>query len=105
MTFIGKLFLMLNVALSLAMMAAGMGLYATRTDWTEAPAKAGAPPGVLVRKKAELKDAMDAIPPAENSFKKALGDLETLERQRHVDREFYSKWLEHARTLATPDNP
>jgi hypothetical protein len=105
MTFIGKLFLMLNLMLSLALMAGGTALYATRVDWTDAPAKGGAPPGVMTRKKEALKEAMATIYPAENSFKIAGAELSKLEGQRHKDREFYSAELEHVRDKATGANP
>lgn len=105
MTFLGKLFVMVNVALSLAMLAAGAGLYATRIDWTESAAKGGAPPGMTARKKAELKDAMDAIFPAENTFRTATTELETLEGRRHKHRTFYSTELAWARSGGTPAAP
>ncbi|MBY0229575.1 MAG: hypothetical protein K2W96_09875 [Gemmataceae bacterium] len=105
MTFVGKLFLMLNLVLSLALMAAGMGLYATRIDWTDAPAKGGAPPGMTARKKAALKEAMETIWPAENSFRLAGAELAKLEGRQHGDRGFYSGELEHVRTKATRADP
>lgn len=55
MTFIGKLFVMLNLALSLLMAGLAFGLYMTGIDWSDNPAKQGRPEGqsLVLRKKLE----------------------------------------------------
>src|SRR5262245_55446132 len=102
MTFIGKLFVMVNVAVSLMLMVAGLGLYATRVDWTDGPAKGGAAAGVMFTKKAALKDTQETIRPAEVTWSTSYGYLFTQEKNRYANRQFFSDVLAHNRTKANP---
>ncbi len=97
MTFIGKLFVMVNVAVSLMLMVAGLGLFATRVDWTDAPAKGGAPAGVMSAKKAALKDVTETIRPAEATWSASYGELFVQEKNRATNRQFFSDRLADVR--------
>jgi len=105
MTFIGKLFVMLNVAISLMMLTAAVGLFSTRTDWSDQSAKQGAPAGEMVRRKAAIKELQDTITPAEGTWRTAYGDLFKQETVRYDSRKFFSDKLDHNRSKATPDLP
>jgi hypothetical protein len=102
MTFLGKLFVMGNVAVSLMLMAAGVGLYSTRTDWTDSPAKGGAPPGEIYLRKAALKEVQEGITPAEVTWSGSYAELFRREQVRYADRRFYSDTLHHVREKAGP---
>jgi hypothetical protein len=105
MTFLGKLFVMVNVALSLTLAFVAFGLYANSVDWGYDPAKPGQPGGVLKEKQDEIKQLQPVQYPAENTWRQARQKLLASEQYRRDDRAFYAAEFEHLRTKATKDNP
>ena len=56
MTFIGKLFVMINLAISLLMAATAFGLYVSGIDWTDNAAKEGQPEGKMKALRKDIDD-------------------------------------------------
>ena len=86
MTFIGKLFVMINLAISLLMAATAFGLYASGIDWTDRAAKDGQPEGKLQGLRKEIDDVVARLKLAEGSWKSARADMRTREDVRRIER-------------------
>lgn len=104
MTFIGKAFVMVNLAISVMMMAVATGLFMTGIDRTEKAAKPGEPAGLTAQRKTELKELQSMIPPVENGWRQAHTDLLTREGYRVADQKWFQKELEHVRFHAKVDD-
>ena len=89
MTFIGKLFLMLNLAISLLMAVMAFGLYVGGIDWTDRAAKEGQSAGKLKALQTEINDIAARLPVAEASWKAARADVVARENLRRDER-FYT---------------
>lgn len=115
MTMIGKFFVMLVVTISLLMMATGIGLYSSRMDWSETPAKMGktekgssyveVPAGLLVERKEALKAALETVEPARRGLASNSAALEAARGRRAKAQAFYSTELAMVRTEATEAMP
>ena len=86
MTFIGKLFVMINLAISLLMAVTAFGLYASGIDWTDRAAKDGQPEGKLQGLRKEIDDVVARLKLAEGSWKSARADLRAREDVRRIER-------------------
>ncbi|MGL4551267.1 MAG: hypothetical protein ACRC33_08765 [Gemmataceae bacterium] len=105
MTFIGKIFVMLNLVISLMMAAFGVGLYTSNVDWTERAAKGTEPAGLTAQRKAALKEAESAVPAVEAGWKDANEALMVREEMRQADQKWYTGELVHVRSKATEADP
>jgi hypothetical protein len=105
MTFIGKFFVLINVAISVVMVGVGVGLFMTRSDWTEAAAKGTSPEGQLVARKAALKEAEELIAPARRTLVKNTEALDAANKKRATAQAEYGKSLKAIITDATDANP
>jgi hypothetical protein len=98
MTFLGKLFVLVNVTLSAVLAFLAFGVYSGSIDWSDNPAKAGQPPGKIVAKKAEITELGQQLKLADDTRKMARAVVFSREEQRRGDREWYSR---HLRDLYT----
>jgi hypothetical protein len=105
MTLFGKIFVVLNLTISLLMAAIGVGLYTSGIDWTEKSAKASQPAGLTAQRKAELKEAMDSVGPVEKGYDDANEELMKREEDRQADQKWFAAELKHNRFDAGPGNP
>lgn len=116
-TRIGKLFVLLNLALSLVLGGLAFALFVTGIDWSDNAAKAGKPDGeTLVQRKQLQKDLaalgykklMTGEAKAEGaaaSWEDARAALGAAEARRDAARPFYPERLRHLLSGATPDRP
>ena len=86
MTFIGKLFVMINLALSLLMAATAFGLFVGGIDWSDKAGKDGQPGGRLVALQADIKGVLERLPVAEKTWKADRTDLFAGEDTRRTER-------------------
>jgi hypothetical protein len=86
MTFIGKLFVMINLALSLLMAATAFGLFVSGIDWTDKAGKDGQPGGKLLTLRKDIDEVLARLPVAEKSWKAARADLFAREDLRRTER-------------------
>jgi len=105
MTFFGKIFVVLNLTISLLMAAIGMGLYTSGIDWTEKAAKGSQPAGLTAQRKAELKEATDASDTVLKGYDAANEDVMKREEDRQADQQWFAAELEHNRLRADGANP
>jgi hypothetical protein len=91
MTLFGKIFVVLNLTISLLMAAIGVGLYTSGIDWTEKSAKASQPAGLTAQRKAELKEAMDSVGPVEKGYDDANEELMKREEDRQADQKWFAR--------------
>jgi hypothetical protein len=105
MTFAGKIFVMVNVALSLFWVVMAFGLYATSMDWSDKGAKDNQPAGILAAKITEINDLKQLQAPTEESWREARRELRQREEARRADRQFYAAQFMHNRDTATLANP
>lgn len=105
MTFLGKLFVMFNVALSLLMAFLAFGLYATGVEWGYDPAKPGQAGGILKEKQDKLKEFQGNQGSVETTWAIVQSNLWTTEEARLKDRVFYAAEFDHLRTKADEANP
>ena len=80
MTFIGKLFVMINLAISLLMAATAFGLYVSGIDWTDRAAKEGQAEGKLLSLRKGIDDVLARLPLAENSLKAARQEVREVKK-------------------------
>jgi len=93
MTLLGKLFVMLNLALSLMLGATAFGVFSNGIDFSDTPAKGSMPPGKLAPVKAELDETLKQIPVVEGSWQTARADLLAREDKRRGERDWYAQQL------------
>lgn len=94
MTFIGKLFVLVNLAMSLMLATLAFIAYSAGIDWSNNAAKAGQDPGKIVPRKSQMDDLLKAqLPLAEQNWRSARKDLWEREDVRRTDREWYAKQL------------
>jgi len=101
MTFIGKLFVMINLTVSLLMAAVAFGLYVGGIDWTDKPAKEGQPEGKLLPLRKEIDDILVRLPIAETSWSAARAEVQSREDVRRIERDWADK--EMAKLLTGKD--
>jgi hypothetical protein len=106
MTFLGKLFVMVNVGISFLMAFVAFGLFATGLDYdSESKAKPGQPPARITALANEITGVVSTIPAVENGWREARNDLLRREEQRREDHVWYDKEMAFARTKATAADP
>src|SRR5260370_276925 len=105
MTFVGKFFVMFNVALSLFWAVMAFGLYATSIDWGYDPSKPGTPGGILKTRTDEIKELQALQGPVEASWRAARAELRNREELRRGDRQFYAAQIEYNRDKANETTP
>jgi hypothetical protein len=111
MTWLGKVLVLFNLALSLMLMIWALMLFTNRVDWSDQRGKDGRPDGELVRRQAQTKELWDAIPVAEYAWRKNRDTLVLLEEGTPPDRKdgrlanlaWYEAEKRHLRTGAVPD--
>jgi hypothetical protein len=79
MTWLGKILLLCNLALSLALGAWGLTLYANRVDWSDQTGKDGRPNGELVERLDQIKAGLKQIPLAGEKWEVARSKLSAME--------------------------
>lgn len=95
MTFVGKLFVLVNVGLSLFWAAAAFALYANSIEWGYDPKKPGSPGGLLAEKDKQIKDLQAQQFPLESAWKDARALLRKSDEDRREERQFYTVQFEH----------
>src|SRR4051812_44349080 len=105
MTFLGKLFVMANVGISLLMAFLAFGLYANGVDWGYDVAKPGQQGGLIKLKQEEIAETQKAQAPNEAAWKAARASLWKAEEERLNTRAFYVGEIEHNRSKADENNP
>jgi hypothetical protein len=113
MTAFGKTLVILNLFLSVLMMAWALALWTNRIDWSNRKGDDLRPPGELVEREAEARRYWSEIPGAFVSYRdsklalSAVEDGRTPDHKdgRAADRAWYEAELEHLRTGATEANP
>jgi len=98
MTFIGKLFVMINLAISLLMAVAAFGLYAGGIDWTDRAAQGSQPAGKMLVLRKEIDEVMVQLPIAETSWLSARTTLLNTEDVRRKGRAEFDKEMARATT-------
>lgn len=102
MTFLGKLFVMVNVGISLTMAFLAFGLYAHGVDWGYDVASPGKQGGVFEERDKEIKALSPSIGPSDANWAKARAELWKAEDERREAREEYVKELKYDRSQAAP---
>ncbi|MFQ3593061.1 MAG: hypothetical protein SNJ82_07710 [Gemmataceae bacterium] len=105
MTILGKLFVLANLVLSVALAAISMSTYANSIDFTDRPAKPGEPAGITAQRKAELKEAMEMIPLVEAGHVEINKQVVAHERRRLQYQVAYGAELVHLQRNATAESP
>lgn len=93
MTYLGKVFALLNLGLSLLLATAAFSTYTTGVDWSDTAAKGNQPAGKLAPLKAELTEISKQLGIAEANWKIARAELWRREDQRRADRVWYAEKL------------
>jgi hypothetical protein len=94
MTFVGKLFLMMNLAFSLMMGVAAFGLWANNIDYgPEAKGKTKQAPAKVTATANQIKDLVATRVPVENSWRTARAELIQREQQRQAELVWYNAQL------------
>jgi hypothetical protein len=101
MTFLGKAFVMINVAISLLMAFVALGLYFNGTDWGYDVAEPGKQGGLIEMKKKEIAEVQQGLGPSENAWKAARPTLWKAEEERREARAEYVKQLQYNLAKAT----
>ena len=104
MTLVGKLFVMVNVFLSLGMMALGIGLYTTRINWTDKET-AGEPPSEMKKRKDRLTAQYSTLATAASRQASAEKLLVAVEDQRRKNEAWYNAELFHIQYTASEQQP
>lgn len=104
MTFLGKLLTVLNVVLSLGILAVALASFTNPVDFSDNAPKDGNPAGLFKQRSEKIQKAWDAIPPALLAVAKAQ---QGLDRLRFYDdaHKFYKDELEKLEKHATKDAP
>lgn len=104
MTFLGKLLTVLNVVLSLGILAVALASFTNPVDFSDNAPKEGNPPGLFKVRSEKIRDAWERVPPALLAVAKAQKGLETLRfyDDAHV---FFKAELKKLETDATKDDP
>jgi hypothetical protein len=105
MTFLGKLFVMVNVGLSLLFAGVAFGVYANGIPWAYDVDKPGQPGGILKEKEKQIQELQAGQYSVENSWRTAREALLDAERQRAQARAWYLTQLEFLRTKASGESP
>jgi hypothetical protein len=105
MTFVGKVFVMVNVALSLFFAFFAFGVYSSSIDWGYDAAKPGQAGGILKELQKEIDQLKSMQGPVESSWRKARAELRVREERRSLDRGFYTAEFDFLRTRASAADP
>jgi len=105
MTFLGKLFVMINVGVSLMLAFAALALYFNGVDWGYDVSKPGQIGGVAAAKKAEIAEIQQTQAYNETAWKEARPVLWKQEEERRKAREFSVKEIDHNRNKAKEGDP
>src|SRR5262245_20508810 len=95
MTFVGKLFVLVNLMFSLILAAGAFVVYSSGIDWSE-------PKGKLVPVKAEIGELTKQLQLADASWGAVRTELLDREDQRRGDRAFYAQQLSELFTSKDP---
>jgi hypothetical protein len=105
MTFFGKLFVLANLVLSVALAAIAMSTSVNRIDFTDRAAKPGEPAGLTAQRKAELRDAENMIKLTQDGIQLAEKKILANEARRLKYQLAYAQELVHLRRAASVENP
>jgi hypothetical protein len=94
---LGKVLVFVNVGVTMALAACAGALLYYRTDWSDAAATADQPAGVLVERKARLKEFQEAVRPAEAAFRAARSEVLNRESRRPAEQMWYASELARLR--------
>jgi hypothetical protein len=103
MTTLGKLLILINVALSIGMAAFALGLYANRIEW--AGAKPSDSEGVINTLTTEIKNRQDLLGRSIVYWKREAAELARRETFQLQARDFYAKQLQALQTGKGPGQP
>lgn len=98
MTFIGKLFVMLNLGLSLIMATAAFAAYSSGIDWSDKKGASGQPDGKLVAVKADIAEVEKQLRLADDSWRTIRAELLDREQYRLTERGRYAAHLREVYT-------
>ena len=87
----GKVLVYANLVLALGMSAWVFGLYSSRIDWSNKPAKGSEPPGELTKRLAMLKDSENAQTTAAERYRFGADNLKRYEQRRPRDDDFFAR--------------
>ncbi len=102
MTFLGKLFVLVNVALSLFWCIAAFAVFVGGMDWDYDVAKPGTEGGLYKEKLKEIDEQKKMQYPAENTWRLARARLREAEDDLRGDRKFYASEFAWNRDKAAP---
>jgi hypothetical protein len=105
MTAIGKILVIVNVALSFFLAGWAMTMYFTRIDWTNTPARAGKPAGELNKLTAEIKRLQAGMVKPRENWVEARQTLDNLTTVRTQNRPWYLAELNHLRARTDMNKP
>src|SRR6516165_25395 len=109
MTTWGKVLVYANLVIALGMFAWVFGLYSSRIDWSNKPAKGAEPAGELFKRQARLRELDNpengALSIAERRQRAAAADLRVFEQRRPRDQAFFAKELADVQSNVNAQNP
>ena len=88
MTFLGKLFVMINLAISLLMAVTAFGLFAGGVDWTDRAAQGSQPAGKMLALRKDIEEVIAQLSIAEKSWLTARATVlsaEDVRRKAHAE--------------------
>src|SRR6516162_2924960 len=105
LTGLGKLLVLLNVALSLGLAALAFGIYSNRIDWPGTTPPSGGEKAEFAERKAALEEAQKAARIALGRWEEAGAKLAHLEARRPKEQEFYVQSLQNLEGKDAAGNP
>jgi len=105
MTKWGRVLVFANLVIAIGMCAWVFGLYSSRIDWSNKPAKGNEPPGELAKRVAKLREVDAALTLAETRERASAANLRTLEQRRPRDQDFFTKEFAFLQNGMNEQNP
>ncbi len=104
MTSLGKLLTIMNVVLSLTILAVALASFTNPVDFSDNSAKDGNPPGLFKQRAEQIRDAWEKIPGALASMKAAQKSLDDLKRYDEAHK-WFARELAHLQSGNTQQKP
>ena len=105
MTKLGKILVLVNVALSFTLMAWALAAFTNRIDWSDKKAQGEEPAGELRKRIDEIDELWKGFRPAEAAWREPRAAIFAMEARRPKDRQWYARELENLRTGDTDKFP
>ena len=93
MTLFGKVLVLVNLGLSVAMAAWAIGVYTQRIDWSTNKGTADKAPGELVKRQERLRQLTDTHGFATLRWRDAVAGVSAVEKKRWQDQLWYAAEL------------